>query len=244
MRWHFIFETLAYTIAFRVYLAQRKQQGDFLDTTTRWSIVAAAFVGAVVGSKLLNLFENPAETARHMAAHDFAYLLGGKTVVGALAGGTFAVELTKLRIGIHRRTGDLFAIPLCVGIAVGRIGCFLAGIADDTYGLPSNLPWAVDLGDGIRRHPVQLYEIAAMLALAFALARIFPPKFAEGDRFRIFMLSYFAWRLLIDTLKPGVHFAGLTTLQWTCVAGLIFYSPDLIRMIASPKLKEAPESHG
>ncbi len=44
--------------------------------------------------------------------------------------------------GIRSRTGDLFAVPLCVGIAIGRIGCFLAGLADDTYGKPTSLPWA------------------------------------------------------------------------------------------------------
>ena len=30
---------------------------------------------------------------------------------------------------------------------VGRIGCFLSGLPDGTYGLPSSLPWAIDLGD-------------------------------------------------------------------------------------------------
>jgi phosphatidylglycerol:prolipoprotein diacylglycerol transferase len=238
VRWHFIFETLAYTIAFRIYVSQRKQQGDFLDTTTRWSIVAAAFVGAVLGSKLLNLAENPAETARHW--HDFVYLLGGKTIVGALAGGTIAVELTKLRMGVTRRTGDLFAIPIAIGIAVGRIGCLLAGIADDTYGSPTGLPWGLDLGDGIRRHPVQLYETLAMLALAYLLSRISPPRFAEGDRFRIFMLSYFGWRLLIDFLKPGIRFGGLTMLQWTAAAGFLFYIPDLVRILTNSKPKEVP----
>ncbi len=242
MRWHFLFESLAYAVAFRIYLHQRKQQGDFLDTSTRWSVVAAAFVGAVLGSKLLNLAENPAETARRW--HDVAYLFGGKTIVGALAGGTIAVELTKLRIGVTRRTGDLFAIPLAIGIAIGRIGCLLAGTADDTYGVPTSLPWGLDLGDGVRRHPVQLYETVAMIALAFLLARISPPKFAEGDRFRVFMLAYFAWRVVIDFLKPGVPFAGLTTLQWTAAAGFLFYTPDLVRILtharANAKPKELP----
>jgi len=240
VRWHFFFETLAYTVAFRIYLAQRKSVGDFLGDSTRWSIIAAAFMGAVLGAKLLYLAEDPAATARHW--RDFSYLLGGKTIVGALAGGTIAVELMKWRAGIQRRTGDLFAIPLAVGIAIGRIGCFLAGKEDDTYGLPTTLPWGIDLGDGVRRHPVQLYEILFLIALAFLLARISPAKdarasdgstrFAEGDRFRAFMLAYFAWRLLIDFLKPGIHLAGLTALQWTCATGILCYTPDLLRMLS------------
>jgi prolipoprotein diacylglyceryltransferase len=48
---------------------------------------------------------------------------------------------------------------------VGRIGCFLTGLADNTYGTPTGLPWGVDFGDRIHRHPTQLYEIAFLMIL-------------------------------------------------------------------------------
>jgi prolipoprotein diacylglyceryltransferase len=57
-------------------------------------------------------------------------------------------------------------LPLAIGIAVGRLGCFFAGLDDFTYGTPTTLPWGHDFGDGIARHPVQLYESAAMAAFA------------------------------------------------------------------------------
>ena len=47
--------------------------------------------------------------------------------------------------------------------------CFLAGLHDDTYGLPTAAPWGMDFGDGIPRHPTQLYEIAVVLPLGLAL---------------------------------------------------------------------------
>jgi prolipoprotein diacylglyceryltransferase len=228
VRWHFIFELLAYSVAFRLYVSARQRQGDFLDERSRWSVVVAAIIGAAVGSKVLYWFEDPYKTIAQW--RDLTYMMGGKTVVGAILGGTIAVEWAKWRAGIKRRTGDLFAIPLTIGIAIGRIGCFLAGKGDDTYGLPTALPWAVDLGDGVPRHPVQLYEIVAMILLAVLLARIKPPRFQEGDRFRAFVLGYFAWRLAVDFLKPGVHFGGLTFLQWACVAALLWYARDLLRM--------------
>jgi phosphatidylglycerol---prolipoprotein diacylglyceryl transferase len=226
--WHFFFESLAYAVAFRIYVSERKNAGDFLETSTRWNIVIAAIAGAAVGSKLLYCFENPQLTAHNWT--NIPYLLAGKTMVGGLLGGTIAVELVKRRTGLRRRTGDLFAIPIAIGIAIGRIGCFLAGKQDDTYGIPTTLPWGLDLGDGIRRHPVQLYEVLAMLILAALLARVTRPKFAEGDRFRLFVLAYYAWRLAIDFLKPGVRFESLTILQWTCAAALLWYTPDLIRI--------------
>jgi len=98
--------------------------------------------------------------------------MGGKTIVGALVFGLISVELFKRYIGVHQSTGDLYAIPLALGIAIGRIGCFLTGLSDNTYGTPTNLPWAIDFGDGIPRHPTQLYEIVFLLALIPILYRI------------------------------------------------------------------------
>jgi phosphatidylglycerol:prolipoprotein diacylglycerol transferase len=236
VRWHFVFESLAYIVAFRLYVRQRGHAGDFLDTNTRWNVIVAAVAGAAAGSKLLYLCENPFQTAHQWT--DPHYLLAGKSMVGALAGGTLAVELIKRRAGIRRRTGDLFAVPLAIGIAIGRIGCFLAGKQDDTYGLPTALPWGIDLGDGVRRHPAQFYEIAAMLILSLVLQRIQPPRFAEGDRFRVFVLAYYAFRLMVDFLKPGIRFAGLTTLQWVCAAALLWYAHDFWRMVAAAPARE------
>jgi len=89
-----------------------------------------------------------------------------RSIEGAVAGGIIAVELYKRLAGVTVRTGARFALPLAVGIAVGRIGCFFSGLDDFTHGTPTALPWGHDFGDGIMRHPVQLYESAAMAAFA------------------------------------------------------------------------------
>jgi len=94
----------------------------------------------------------------------------------------------------------------------------LAGLADDTYGKPTSLPWAIDFGDGIGRHPVQIYEIFFLLILAFILTR--PAHLPEGARFRIFLGGYLAWRIVIDFLKPQPLVSGLNVIQWACIAGL------------------------
>lgn len=126
-------------------------------------MIAAAVAGATLGSKLLFWLEDPQLTWHNF--RDPAYIMGGKTIVGALFFGLIAVELMKRYIGVHQSTGDLYAIPLALGIAIGRIGCFLTGLADNTYGTPTTLPWAVNFGDGIPRHPTQLYEILFLLIL-------------------------------------------------------------------------------
>src|SRR4051812_22279587 len=59
-----------------------------------------------------------------------------RSIEGAIAGGIIAVELYKRHAGITARTGARFALPLAVGVAIGRIGCFFAGLDDFTYGTP------------------------------------------------------------------------------------------------------------
>ncbi len=175
--------------------------------------MAAAVAGAAVGSKLLYWLEDPAATLAHW--NDPIFLFEGKTIVGALLGGTIAVEWIKRRHGISRRTGDLFAVPLALGIAVGRIGCFLSGLGDQTYGIATALPWGVDFGDGIARHPVQLYESAFALLLAGGLVLARRRGLAEGAEFRLFLIAYLGFRLAVDFLKPGVFLLGLTSIQWS-----------------------------
>lgn len=224
---HLLFETLAYLGAFQLYRFLRRRYGDSVSSSDRWSVIAAAAVGAALGSKLLFFLEDPKLTLAHI--HDAVFLMGGKTIIGGLIGGLFAVELTKKLCGIQQRTGDLFAVPLCLGIAIGRLGCFFTGLDDNTYGVSTALPWGVDLGDGIRRHPVQLYEVIFMLALGFLLFRWLRRHHVSGDIFKGFMVGYAAFRLMIDFLKPYPEFAGLCTLQWTCIGLLVFYAPDLWR---------------
>lgn len=219
---HHVFEVLAYFVGFRLYLSQRRKRGDVIGGRERWSIVAAAIAGAAIGSKLLSWLENPALTLERFG--DPTYLLGGKTVVGGLLGGLVAVELTKRVLGVGRRTGDLFAVPLAVGIAIGRIGCFLTGPSDQTWGLPTDLPWGVDPGDGVALHPAPLYEAVFLGALAVLLVRWSKRPHPDGWLFRAFMMAYLGFRLLADAIKPELSLAlGLGAIQWACLVGLVYY---------------------
>ena len=218
LRSHFIFEAAAYFVSYLLYRALRRRFGDSVGSIDRWSIIAAAAAGAALGSRLLSAFENPLHP-----------LQGGKTIVGGLIGGLIAVETTKRVIDLRRSTGDLFAVPIAIGIAIGRIGCFFTGLQDNTYGLPSTLPWSVDFGDGIPRHPVQLYESVFAMGLAACLFCVLRRPHQDGDVFKVFMVAYMAWRFVIDFLKPGVPVAGFTVIQWSCAVSLLYYLRDIAR---------------
>src|SRR5262249_60623476 len=103
----------------------------------------------------------------------------GRSILGAMVGGVIVAEIYKAIFGVRGSTGAVLVLPLAVAIAIGRIGCFLAGLPDYTYGTPSGLPWAVDFGDGIPRHPLPLYgSVTLALFAAGFLLRPRPPPAA------------------------------------------------------------------
>lgn len=156
-------------------------------------------------------------------------LLGGKTIVGGLLGGWIVVEVLKRRLGVTARTGDVYVGPLILGMVIGRIGCFLAGLSDGTYGVATSLPWGVDFGDGISRHPTQLYEIVFLILIAWILFRpSLPSTPPNGLRFRALILSYAIFRLLVDFLKPYDRVWGMNPIQWACLIALCLCYRDLL----------------
>ena len=208
-------------------LHRKSGAGDLLEEDQRWLIIATAAIGALFGSRILGLMEQVFRL--HITWRTFL-LPGGRTTVGGLLGAWIAVGLIKRLRGDRSRAGDLFAVPLCLGIAIGRIGCFLAGSADGTYGAATSLPWGVNFGDGIPRHPTQLYEILFLSALGFFLHRYNEKPHPEGAAFHIFLVAYLAWRLAIDFLKPQPLIFGLNLIQWACIAGIVALVPDLVRL--------------
>jgi prolipoprotein diacylglyceryltransferase len=216
---HLFFELLAYTVSTSWYWLDRDRHGDDVSTPHRWSLAAAAIAGAVIGSRILFWLEDPHATLARLT--DIQHLIGGQTIVGGLLGGWIAVEIQKRRLGIRQPTGDLLAIPIALGAAVGRIGCFLSGLPDGTYGTETKLPWGVDFGDGVFRHPAAIYETLFLLALVPLLVRLMR-RTRRGDTFLALMACYFAFRLLVDFLKPGVPLGGLTAIQWAAMAGLLW----------------------
>ncbi|MFN8012825.1 MAG: prolipoprotein diacylglyceryl transferase family protein [Holophagaceae bacterium] len=214
---HAFFEVLAYLLAGQLFWALRRRGADALDSRTRISVIAGALLGAGLGAKALHILT----LLPDRQAVGWIALLGGKSILGAILGGHLGVEIAKKLIGETRRTGDLFVWPLCVGIAVGRLGCFFTGLADGTYGTPTALPWGVDFGDGVRRHPTQLYEVA--FAVGFlGLALIVRKRLPSGGLWRLFLAAYCAWRLGVDGLKPYPAILGLNAIQWAALAGLVW----------------------
>lgn len=239
---HFVLELAAYALGLYLALFRRLRKpaapnpnvlpSDLpeISPSERTSVSVGALVGALVGAKLLVAFQH-----LNLLSLDWQMfllvLLQGKTIVGALLGGLIGVEVTKQSIGVRRSTGDGFVYSVLWGMAIGRVGCFLTGLSDRTYGIATSLPWGVDFGDGILRHPTQLYEVGFLLLLFLALRLYEQRPRREGDLFKFYMIAYLSFRLLVDSIKPEFRpLLGLSAIQMACIGGLIYYAKDAMRI--------------
>ncbi len=228
---HSILEVIAYFVAFRYFLYLRKKQGDSIVQTNRMWIIIAAIFGSLIGSRLIGGLEDPTQIAK--AKNVFLYFYSNKTVLGGFLGGLFGVELVKKILGEKQASGDLFTYPMLLGLIIGRIGCFSMGVYEETYGTATTLFTGMDLGDGIKRHPVTLYEISYLLLLGLFIYSISKrTALAQGASFKLFMIGYCAFRFFCDYIKPHYSLAiGLSVIQLTALTGLLWY----VRYIIYPK---------
>lgn len=225
---HVLFEFLAYAIAFRLVLLNSRQ--DTIPATQRSSVIVGGMLGALFGAKVLVLLQH-IYLFWQDSAQFILLLVQGKTIVGALLGGLIGVELMKKLLGMKRSTGDVFVYPLILGTAIGRIGCFFTGLSDRTYGIATTLPWGVDFGDGVSRHPTQIYEIIFLLFLMVFLRVRSRYQRQEGDLFKFYMIAYLGFRLIIDFIKPDFHpILGVSAIQLACLLGLVYYYHSIRQM--------------
>lgn len=142
-----------------------------------------------------------------------------------MAGIAAAIRLFRLPFW---RTVDLIIPPGAFAEAVGRIGCFLTGCCAGSQTL---LAWGVDFGDGIRRHPTQLYESAGIFALFFflkAMERRNPPP---GKVLFTMFVWYGTLRFLLEFIRedarPGP--LGLSIAQWISLVMIVWGARELRR---------------
>ncbi len=219
---HVLFEYLAIFVGYRVYKATRKRP----ETKEKHEvgIFLVIMFGGYFGAIALATLEHYDLVLANIQTSKLA-LIQGKTIVGALLGGLISVEIYKKIIGYDKSTGDDLAIPLAVGIMIGRIGCFLTGLSDNTVGGPTNSIFGIDFGDGVYRHPLQLYEIAFLLVVIGILLAIRKHEVWNGFKFQLFMILYLTFRFFIEFLKDRATIVfDLSAIQIACFLGVAYYA--------------------
>ena len=211
---------LAATAVFR---REALRRGVWGDERILW-IVAGTLLAGAIGAKLATLPHYVQATGDLSLAGVLAR--GGRSVHGGLAGAYVGALLAKRAVGYERRTGDLFAPAVALGMAIGRVGCLLA----EPPGTPTSLPWGVRLtpaeaaaipgcpawcAAGVPLHPSFAYEILFHLAAFAALWWWLRPRVrVEGDLFKLYLLGYALFRFAVEFVRGNeVVWRGLTRSQ-------------------------------
>lgn len=116
-------------------------------------------------------------------------------------------------------TLDALAPGIALALAIMRLGAFLDGSA---FGEPTTLPWGVYLWDEVR-HPVQLYEMAALLIILGILWRRRIGKPFDGHTFALFVALYAGARLFLEAFRADAPFlpGGVRTIQLVALVTML-----------------------
>lgn len=213
-----IFLALAISTVFVLVSKEGQKEGfspNFFSNLLFWLLP-----GILVGSRLGYVLQFPKEYLLN-PVEIFKFGDGGLTFNGGFFGGVIAAILffksKKLKTSEFWKAADLAALFLPLGIAVGRIGCFLI---NDHQGAVTSLPWAIIWPDGVARHPVALYLFVNALAIFFILNFLKSKLKKPGQVFFTFLFLYSISRFFLDFTRLSNTFLsdpaifGLSLTQW------------------------------
>ena len=226
MNIHLLFDLLSYGVGAYFSLKIFKPQKHHIsDENLRYAYYTVALIGAFLGAFVLGTLNI------YVTSEAKEHFILGKSILGAIVGATISIEIFKKIFKIEGSTGAYFVPSLAIGIAIGRVGCFLSGLADYTYGIATDFLLGYDFGDGILRHPVQLYESFTMFCFFIYVVVIYFKNrvYFENYIFYQFILLYAIQRFFWEFLKPYETIAmSLNTFQFFCL-GLIIYALYYLR---------------
>ncbi|MCC5576456.1 prolipoprotein diacylglyceryl transferase [Microtetraspora sp. AC03309] len=220
---HGFFVGLGVVVAAVVFVLEARRRGTLHEDSL--VAVTGALVGGAIGMRLSGW-------AEHLDPHLNpslleAWMFGSRSILGGLTGAYAGVLTAKRIIGYRGKTGDLFAPAVALGMAVGRIGCFLT----EAPGRPTGLPWGVHAPAtvpecpgclaGQAMHPSFLYEVAFQLAAFFALLWARDRVSRPGELFTLYVGAYAVFRFLVEFTRANeTVWLDLTRPQWFLVPGL------------------------
>lgn len=189
-------------------------------------------LGVIIGGRLgYVLFYKPGDYLAH-PLDIFKVWEGGMSFHGGFLGVIIAMALFAHRYKLRWLAVTDFIAPLVpLGLAAGRLGNFING---ELWGRATDLPWGMifaQAGDGIPRHPSQLYEFAGEGLLLFVILWLYSRKpRPTGAVSGVFLIGYGSLRFLVEFAREPDSFLGLLGLglsmgQWLSlpmiIAGLI-----------------------
>jgi len=214
---HGLFVGLGVLAAALVFVIEARRRGSTDERLI--AVVAGALVGGAIFMRLGTWMQHI--DLRDNASITEQWLYGNRSILGGLFGAWLGVHVAKRLSGYRLRTGDLFAPAVALGMAIGRIGCFLT----EKPGTPTGHAWGITLSPtaaarvhapaGVPLHPSFLYEIAFQLA-TFCLLWFWirHRAIAPGETLTLYVAAYAIFRFLVEFVRGNeVVWHGLTRPQ-------------------------------
>lgn len=173
-------------------------------------LIFYSVLGVVIGGRLgYALFYKPGDYLEN-PLHILYLWQGGMSFHGGLVGVLVVLLLFARK---HKKTllevGDFIAPLVPLGLTTGRLGNFING---ELWGRPTNLPWGMvfpQTGDGLARHPSQLYEMALEGIVLFAILWWLAQKPRPvGQLSAFFLIGYGVFRFLVEFTRQPDAFLG------------------------------------
>lgn len=193
-------------------------------------VYAAGLLGALLGAKLGYVV---CELYTHVGDSDFwQQALVGRTILGALLGGYLGVEIGKKLAGYTEPTGDVFALAVPIGIALGRVGCLLHGCCQGIV-CREAWWWTAAGPDGLPRWPAPMIEFTFNIIAALVLLILYRKQYiwARGQLFHFYLIAYALFRIIHEPMRDtprlpggisGGLFGGVSTYQVLAAVVLLF----------------------
>jgi phosphatidylglycerol:prolipoprotein diacylglycerol transferase len=211
------------------WLAVRRGRSLGFDADTILGLGLWIVVAGLVGARLFFVAEyagqffRPGQPLLSSLREVLLIQNGGLVVFGALPTAAAAAWWYARRHGLPLlRLADCIAPALMLGLAIGRVGCFLNGCC---YGGPTNLPWGVRFPPesppwldqaacgllppadasgppwSLPVHPAQLYAAVDAALLAALAAAYTPVARRDGEVFAMVLTLHPLSRFLLEAIR-------------------------------------------
>ena len=198
---HGLMIAIGVLIAYLFLRKEAKEQGTKIKTID--DLMTWAIIGGIVGARIFYVALNPQYYQNIIDA--FKVWEGGLVSFGGIIGGVLAMYVyTRIKRLNFLDIADLVIPYGLLGWGIGRIGDFLSW---GEFGTVTSMPWGINVGEGVGRHPTQLYTLFILLAGFFIIQKLKKSKQKKfaGYYFLLSVGFYFTHRFLLEFIRdyPG-----------------------------------------
>ena len=209
-----------------LYYCHKQQSRLGIKKDKFYDLIFWIIIGALVGGKLFYIWFNfdsfSAATLIEKIRYGFVFYGG---FLGGLTAGVLWLKKHKRPI---LPAMDFFAVPLALGHAIGRIGCFLAGccygkVAHNFLGVKYTDPHSLVPPHlhNVSLYPVQLMESVLVLILFFVLSHYYKERHKKGVIFAGYLLGYGIIRFTLEFFRFDDRGAGILGLSPSQIIAVI-----------------------